>query len=319
MPASPPRTPARFIQSQAREPDRSALDRIDRLMKSAEIVNNALPWLEGVGLKVLALSKLVDKTVDQHPEAALASIHMVHGHRHSSAYSVHMAMLSSLVSRHLGYDDERRLLIVAAALSCNASIIKLQNELHVQTTKPTPAQMIEVREHAHRTAELLRRTGVDDRLWLDIVVQHHERPDGSGYPAHLLQDDIADEALIVGLADRYVAGVSHRPHAPARPPDRCIVAVFKDPSLLDYKPMVRAFLEELTPYPPGSFVRLHTDREGVVVNRPRGTGFPEVALLPLDDRPWSPQPPALIDPELIARNEAARPLDPAYRQLWPPQ
>jgi HD-GYP domain-containing protein (c-di-GMP phosphodiesterase class II) len=47
----------------------------------------------------------------------------------------------------------------------------------------------------------------------DIVVQHHERLDGSGYPNGIKK--IYKEALIIGIADEFEAMASHRPYRPA--------------------------------------------------------------------------------------------------------
>jgi len=49
----------------------------------------------------------------------------------------------------------------------------------------------------------------------DIVFQHHERFDGSGYPQGLTGDDILIEARILGVADVVEAMASHRPYRPA--------------------------------------------------------------------------------------------------------
>ena len=49
----------------------------------------------------------------------------------------------------------------------------------------------------------------------DIVVQHHERIDGSGYPRRLMGEQIKIEARIIGVADVVEAMASHRPYRPA--------------------------------------------------------------------------------------------------------
>lgn len=53
-----------------------------------------------------------------------------------------------------------------------------------------------------------------DLLVTQIVLQHHERMDGSGYPNGLAGDEILLEARILGVADVVEAMVSHRPHRP---------------------------------------------------------------------------------------------------------
>ena len=48
----------------------------------------------------------------------------------------------------------------------------------------------------------------------EIVLQHHERIDGSGYPNHLQGEEINLEAKIIGVADVVDAMCSHRPYRP---------------------------------------------------------------------------------------------------------
>ena len=49
----------------------------------------------------------------------------------------------------------------------------------------------------------------------EIVYQHHERMDGSGYPRNLKGDDILMEARILAVADVVEAMASHRPYRPS--------------------------------------------------------------------------------------------------------
>jgi HD-GYP domain-containing protein (c-di-GMP phosphodiesterase class II) len=54
-----------------------------------------------------------------------------------------------------------------------------------------------------------------DRPVADIVLQHHERIDGSGYPLGLTGGDILIESRILAVADTVEAMASHRPYRPA--------------------------------------------------------------------------------------------------------
>jgi HD-GYP domain-containing protein (c-di-GMP phosphodiesterase class II) len=56
----------------------------------------------------------------------------------------------------------------------------------------------------------------------DIVVQHHERMDGSGYPAGLKGNQSTLEARILAVADVVEAMASHRPYRPALGVDRAL-------------------------------------------------------------------------------------------------
>jgi HD-GYP domain-containing protein (c-di-GMP phosphodiesterase class II) len=74
----------------------------------------------------------------------------------------------------------------------------------------------EIRRHPSVAARLLQVSDLHDLA--DIVVAHHERPDGTGYPAGIPSADAPLEAQIVAVADVYDAMLSARPYAPARTP-----------------------------------------------------------------------------------------------------
>ena len=59
----------------------------------------------------------------------------------------------------------------------------------------------------------------------EIVLQHHERIDGSGYPSRLRRDEIMQEARILAVADVVEALSSHRPYRPALGLDRALAEI----------------------------------------------------------------------------------------------
>jgi HD-GYP domain-containing protein (c-di-GMP phosphodiesterase class II) len=81
----------------------------------------------------------------------------------------------------------------------------------------TEREWDEVRHHPRTAARLFQIAQLHDLA--DIVVAHHERPDGSGYPAGVPSDKTPLEAQIVAVADVYDAMLSARPYAPALTPD----------------------------------------------------------------------------------------------------
>ena len=75
----------------------------------------------------------------------------------------------------------------------------------------------EIRRHPRTAARVLQRTSLHDLA--DIVVAHHERPDGTGYPNEIPSADVALEAQIVAAADVYDAMLSDRPYAAPLTPE----------------------------------------------------------------------------------------------------
>jgi PAS domain S-box-containing protein/putative nucleotidyltransferase with HDIG domain len=91
-------------------------------------------------------------------------------------------------------------------------------------SKPGRLSAIEfelVKGHSQAAYDILESIEFDHPI-ADIVVQHHERLDGSGYPAGLTGDEILPEARILAVADVVEAMISHRPYRAALPLDAAI-------------------------------------------------------------------------------------------------
>jgi PAS domain S-box-containing protein len=97
-------------------------------------------------------------------------------------------------------------------------------------SKPTELSKIEfalIKEHACQGHKILKNVKSSWPL-ADIVYQHHERIDGSGYPRRLKGDDILMEARILAVADVVEAMASHRPYRPSLGIDLALAEIEKN-------------------------------------------------------------------------------------------
>jgi PAS domain S-box-containing protein/putative nucleotidyltransferase with HDIG domain len=88
----------------------------------------------------------------------------------------------------------------------------------------TPIEFELIKGHALAAYEILKSIEFEYPV-ADIVVQHHERLDGSGYPAGLAGDEILKEARILAVADVVEAMASHRPYRAALGIDAALAEV----------------------------------------------------------------------------------------------
>jgi putative nucleotidyltransferase with HDIG domain len=79
----------------------------------------------------------------------------------------------------------------------------------------TDEEWVLMRSHVKRGYEMLKGMNLPDYA-VDMVLHHHERMDGSGYPDGLKGDKISLESRILGVCDVVEAMGSHRPYRPAR-------------------------------------------------------------------------------------------------------
>jgi len=106
-----------------------------------------------------------------------------------------------------------------------------------------PGQLNEVefkmiRSHAKVGYDILKKVEFPWPI-AQVIVQHHERIDGSGYPSGLSGENILLEAKIIGVADVFEAISSHRPYRPALGIDKAIEEISQkkgtlyDPEVVD--------------------------------------------------------------------------------------
>jgi len=101
-------------------------------------------------------------------------------------------------------------------------------------SKPTKLSEIEfslIKEHSRSGYEILKDM---KSLWplAQIVYQHHERMNGSGYPRNLKGDDILMEARIMAVTDVVESMASHRPYRPALGIEAALEEIEKNKGIL---------------------------------------------------------------------------------------
>ena len=131
----------------------------------------------------------------------------------------------------------------------------------------TREQTVQVRSHPVHSAEQLAAMGVTDALWLQLVQQHHERCDGSGYPHGLRGDAILPGARLLAVADSYAAMVTPRANRTGQLPRDALRALFLERSRLYEDALVQLSIKTLTMHPPGTLARLANGALAVVRSR----------------------------------------------------
>lgn len=131
----------------------------------------------------------------------------------------------------------------------------LPHQLFEQTGPLSDADRAILQQHVDRGVELLGQhlgalTG--SRLYgmaEKVILQHHERIDGSGYPRGLSGEAIDLAARIVGVVDTYVAMTSARPYRPAHLPETATTFLLEGRDRLFDSRVTDAFLEVLQQQP----------------------------------------------------------------------
>lgn len=188
-------------------------------------------------------------------------------------HSLHTALVCQLFAQRVGWPVERQRSLVKAALTMNMPIIEQQGRI-AALGRITDSQREQIAAHPQRAAERLRTAGVADEAWLQAVLQHHEHPDGRGYPSHLTE--VCEEAQALRLADVFMAKISARADRAALPIQDAARQMFAD---AQGNPAAAAIIKEYGIYPPGNVVVLASGEQAVVVRRGATAHTPIVAAI----------------------------------------
>ena len=132
-----------------------------------------------------------------------------------------VADLARCIAREMGLPPQQTEWIGLAGMIHTIGKIDLPSEILNKPGKLKELEHSLLKTHAAVAYDVLKNV---DFPWpvADIVHQHHERLDGSGYPLGLTGDDIRIEARILAVADVVEAMASHRPYRPALGLDRAL-------------------------------------------------------------------------------------------------
>ena len=122
--------------------------------------------------------------------------------------------LARYLATSMGLGHDRTEGVRMAAAIHDIGKISVPAEILSKTTKLSDLEMLLVRSHAQVGYEIVKDVAFPWPI-ARIILEHHERLDGSGYPGGLKEADLLLESRILAVADVVEAMASHRPYRPA--------------------------------------------------------------------------------------------------------
>ncbi len=176
------------------------------------------------------LQRILDGTVN-----ALASV-VEKRDPYTAGHQRRVSLLCCAIAGELGLPDEQIEGIRIASLLHDIGKLHVPAEILNKPVQLDEIEMKIVKTHPQVGYEILAEV---EFSWpvSKIVLQHHERVKGYGYPHGLTGDDICLEGKILGVADVVEAMVSHRPYRPARSIDEALEEIIQNAGAL-YDPEV---------------------------------------------------------------------------------
>ncbi len=133
---------------------------------------------------------------------------------YTAGHQIRSADLALAIATEMGLPQEKIDGIRMAGSIHDIGKLSIPAEILAKPTKLHEIEFSLIKEHARTGCEMLKDV---ESPWplAEIVYQHHERMDGSGYPRHLKGEEILMEARILAVTDVVEAMASHRPYRPS--------------------------------------------------------------------------------------------------------
>jgi PAS domain S-box-containing protein len=130
---------------------------------------------------------------------------------YTAGHQIRAADLARAIATEMGLSQEQIDGIRIASTIHDIGKLSIPAEILSKPTKLTEIEFSLVKEHSHSGYEMLKDV---ESPWplAEIIHQHHERMNGTGYPKNLKGDEIIIEARILAVADVVEAMASHRPY-----------------------------------------------------------------------------------------------------------
>ena len=183
------------------------------------------------------------------------------------SHAIACGALAAAFGRHLGLPEGTILSLATGGLLMDVGKTRLPSEL-LRRSDPLSQDEIElVHAHVELGVDIVNAGGINDPDVLDVLRTHHERFDGSGYPAHLPEDAIPMAGRMLAIIDSYDAMCRPRPYRTAISRHEALQNIYRARDVLYQAELVEQFQVCMGVYPTGSLVELSTGEVAVVLEQ----------------------------------------------------
>jgi putative nucleotidyltransferase with HDIG domain len=159
---------------------------------------------------------------------------------YTAGHQVKVAKLSEAIAKEIGLKNIKE--ILWASLLHDVGKISVPSEILVMPRKLNPIEFGVIKTHPITGYNIVKVIPNFEKI-AEIILQHHERLDGTGYPKGLKGEEILKEARIIGVSDVVEAMISHRPYRPALTIDDALEEIYKNKGIKYDKEVVEVCIE----------------------------------------------------------------------------
>jgi HD-GYP domain-containing protein (c-di-GMP phosphodiesterase class II) len=237
----------------------------------------------GGGLDIQLMEGAVDSMIDsifRNREAMGWLARMKRKDDYLYSHSLSVSVWALTFGRHLGLERETLRSLGLGAMVLDIGKMGLPTALLQKPGKLDAAEWASLQEHVAAGVAALETDPQADALMKSMLLTHHERIDGSGYPNQLVGEAIPLAGRIAGIVDCYDAMTSDRHYAKAKSTYEAVREIKSLESSWFQPELVKLFIQAVGVFPAGTLVELNSGEVGVVIAQNRFRRLrPEIMLI----------------------------------------
>lgn len=201
------------------------------------------------------------------------------------SHAIHCSLLAAAFGRHMGFTEDVLVNLATGGLLMDIGKTEIDEALLSRPGPLTPEETEAVRRHVENSLRIIEEAGIHHADVREMVLTHHERHDGSGYPDKLMRNQIPLFGRMAGLIDSYDAMTSTRVFRKAASAHHALQQLYRHGDQLFQREVVEQLMQCLSVYPTGSLVQLSTGEVAIVMAQNHARRLrPRVMLLMTADK-----------------------------------
>jgi putative nucleotidyltransferase with HDIG domain len=208
-------------------------------------------------------SKLLDKMLGEQ-DLCIRLLRDTAGGK-ASTHTLNVSIISMLLGRSFGLSELELQDLGVGAMLHDIGKIDLPERLHHPDDQFNPAELKAYQEHVALGLARGRKMGLSPNV-MQVIAQHHEMADGSGFPLKVGSERMSDAARIVAMVNAYDTMCNPQLSARALTPHEALALMFTQGKKRFDTALLGTFIKLMGVYPAGSTVQLTDERFAVVVS-----------------------------------------------------
>jgi len=254
--------------------------------QALDVVTNVLDQLKaGHTIKLHSVRKAVSSmiaSIVRNPDALFWLARLKDKDNYAYAHCVDACGLAVAFGRHLGFSKPELENLAVGALLFDIGKLQLPDGLLTKPGRLTDTEYRLIQRHVEFGVKMVGEMEGVNKEVLAIVLHHHERHNGTGYPRGIPGHQIPVNGRIAALVDCYDAITSERAYCSALSSYDAVQLIYEWRDKDFQVDMVEQFIQCIGIYPTGTVVELNTGEVGIVLAQNRVRRLRPKVMLVLD-------------------------------------